>query len=211
MSRSTTQQIFSTQERRDPTVTDDESLGYLLGATWLNLLTGFNFYCRNPRTGAAWWFSPDTIIPTPVVPIVPVTPSPVNPPGGSPWLTNWDDNLYMRVTTTAAETVGKMVYVSGGFTSASTAVSVADPSDSAKMPAIGVVVSKSSSTTGIVQKTGRVRGVFIGLTPQKTYLVGLGGGITYNATTPQLIQNVGVAIDTSTLQLTPQLNMTRRL
>jgi hypothetical protein len=71
-------------------------------------------------------------------------------------------------------------------------VTKADPSNPAKMPAIGVVVSKSSSTVCKVQVLGEIKGIYSGLTPGAVLVVGSSGQPSHS---PGLIfQSLGVAL-----------------
>jgi hypothetical protein len=69
--------------------------------------------------------------------------------------------------------VGDWVYVTGDKIGARYQVQKVDPTDVAKMPVAGVIVSKTSSTECVVQIGGIARGLYSGLTPGVLQLVGL--------------------------------------
>lgn len=95
-----------------------------------------------------------------------------------------------------------------------TTVDFADPNDYAKLPAVGVIQSKSDPITCVVQTHGVLAGVYSGLLPGKTYFVGTG---RRPVDTPPVApvngaifhQPVGVAIDPVTMLLSPSVNLTR--
>jgi hypothetical protein len=113
---------------------------------------------------------------------------------------------------TAAETVGKFVYIAGPAVGGVYEVRNADPYDGAKMPIFGTVISKASATACTVQWTGEVTGVFSGMTPGKVYFVGTAGAIVLTPLVGNVyVQKVGIALAESVLLLIPDLNMTRRV
>jgi hypothetical protein len=109
------------------------------------------------------------------------------------------DSVGGEYTCAADIAVGDVVYVSAAST-----VALADGNDSAKRPALGVVVYKktSAATTCKVAFMGEVD-VFTGLTAGATYyLSNTAGDITATAPTPNA-QAVGVAKSATTLVLLP--------
>lgn len=90
-------------------------------------------------------------------------------------------------------------------------VQKADPGERSKMPAIGVLVSKSTPTVGVVKLWGPVAGIFSGLVVGKTYSVdytGLRiGPPDIGVSGYSLCQFVGIAVDTTVLFLNPDLTM----
>lgn len=118
----------------------------------------------------------------------------------------------MTFTGTCVNTdaVGDLVYISGS----GKIIAKADPTNNAKMPSIGCIISKSSSTVCSVQTSDLVSGVYTGLTPGKMYFVGTNSKPTAIRPTPTpgnslLVQPIGFAIDTNMLLLTPGTNLTR--
>lgn len=70
---------------------------------------------------------------------------------------------YFRALCTVDEVVGKAVYISGPKVGDLYPVRLAYPSDETKMPVVGFVVHKYSTTECLVQQHGRMSGVFSGL------------------------------------------------
>jgi hypothetical protein len=99
--------------------------------------------------------------------------------------------------------------------STETAVDFVDVTDLTKMPAIGVVTSKPSSTTATVQTSGIVTGVFSGLQPGKRYFSGknsrpaLAAALIPGPGELLFHQPIGLAIDYSIMLMTPSMNLTR--
>lgn len=92
--------------------------------------------------------------------------------------------------------VSQGVYISGSL-----AVDLCDPSDSTKMPAVGFVVSKPTTTTCLVQKNNELGG-FSGLVPGTRYWFDATtpGGITrVTPTHPNIEQQAGIAISNTAL------------
>lgn len=79
----------------------------------------------------------------------------------------------------ASDNVGDLVYVLSALE-----VARVDVTDDTKMPACGVLISKTTATRGVVQLSGIIEGVFSGLTPGAAYCVGGAG-------TPSLTQPSG--------------------
>lgn len=90
-----------------------------------------------------------------------------------------------------------------------------DPNDEAKMPAWGVIISKSSDTECRVQYGGIVDGLYGGLELRKTLFVDTDGGLTQDlpVVVPgdrMFVQAMGVALDDSVFLLNPTPTMFRR-
>lgn len=111
-------------------------------------------------------------------------------------------------TCDSAAVVGDLVYVS-----AASMVRGVDYTDPSKMPAVGCIVSKQSTTTCTVQTAGVLSGVYSGLAPGSMYYTGPGqrpvllpapsvGQTLY-------LQALGVALDASTLVISPSMTLTR--
>jgi hypothetical protein len=109
-------------------------------------------------------------------------------------------------TCAGSNAIGDFVYlVSTGV------VSLADPTDALKMPAIGVIETKPTVTTCTVRVIGETA-VFTGLTVGKTHWVSLTGQA---ATAPPIapspgakarVQTVGIATSSTSLYLMPNPN-----
>lgn len=106
--------------------------------------------------------------------------------------------ITMAVACTAAEAVGDAVYLSGP-----SAVRRCDPYDAARMPAIGVVAAKASTTACMVITAGRARTV--GLTPGAAYFVAPSGaaapGTPSAGPGPVFVQRVGRAVSSTILSV----------
>ncbi len=104
--------------------------------------------------------------------------------------------------------VGNAVYVTGPKVSGILQVDVADPSSSTSMPAVGVVISKPTTTTCVVQGMGPVASIYGSLTAGSVYVVGTDGNpatvgdANYPGTLDEK-QQLGVASDTGELELIP--------
>jgi len=97
-------------------------------------------------------------------------------------------------TCLSGDAVGDWVYIS-----AASAVAKADADDAAKLPVIGVIVSKPTTTSCVVQTTGQV--TLSGLTAGAIYyLSGTAGAITATPVTDNAVP-VGVAKSTTVLVL----------
>lgn len=110
----------------------------------------------------------------------------------------------------ATDQVGDFVYMAG----AGLTTRLADPSDLMKIPAVGCIVSKPTSTSGVVQTSGVVSGVFAGLTPGRPVYVDRTGRAVSPAPTPDVgeslfIQAVGIALDSNLLLLVPSTTLVR--
>lgn len=85
-------------------------------------------------------------------------------------------------------------------------VQTAEPTDVSLMPAIGVLTSKLTPTTGIMRILGTVEGVFSGLDVKKPYFVGDGGTLVNPAPVPStpsgvLVQKFGFPVSNDVLSL----------
>lgn len=83
---------------------------------------------------------------------------------------------YREVNCLAGDVVGNCVYISGDKVGERWQVATADPTDAAKMPAVGVLVSKQTSTTGMIQLFGPCD-LFTDMTPGQAVLVGQNGDL----------------------------------
>lgn len=113
---------------------------------------------------------------------------------------------------TADETVGDLVYLSGPPVAGRDQVRRADPSNSSKMPAVGIIVHKLSDTSCWVQWLGETASIFSGLTPGKNYFVGADGKIAATPTrhaSGRFMQAVGVATSSNRFYVRPDGIMTK--
>ncbi len=86
-------------------------------------------------------------------------------------------------------------------------VQAADCTDITKMPAVGVLISKTTPTTGIMQLFGDVTGLFSGLDVTKKYFVGPAGTLVTPAPFPGVgskvhVQRFGFSVSSTVLWLT---------
>jgi hypothetical protein len=116
---------------------------------------------------------------------------------------------------TAAESVGDFVCIADDPPNGLDVVAKADPSDFAKMPAVGVIISKSSPTHCLVQWLGETPNIFTGLSSGEVYFVGEDARIAEAPPTPTTVplfsQFMGVATAPTRLYLRPNDHMVRRI
>jgi len=114
----------------------------------------------------------------------------------------------------STDAVGHCVYITGDLVLGVIQVAKADITDKTKMPAVGVIVSKSAATDCIVVYLGAVdlAGVVPALSPGKMYFVGPDSKPNVvRPVGPALLQIVGVALDSSRVLFNPSPNMTKVL
>lgn len=128
------------------------------------------------------------------------------------------DRRYLRyeqdVACLATDSIGDFVAIRGEPTNGKWRVQKANPGDIARMPAVGILVRKSTPTVGVIQVYGSVSGVFAGLVIGKTYCVDYSG---IKIGPPSVIdegyafrQFIGVAISPTILFLGIDLSMIKR-
>lgn len=114
----------------------------------------------------------------------------------------------------SGDTVGKVVYIRADISAGRYVVETADPSTFSKMPAIGMIISKASSTICTVQFRGIVQGIYSGMTPGAMLFVSTTGSLVSSPPTPgpsrMFIQNMGVALGSNVVGLEPDLTLSRR-
>lgn len=123
------------------------------------------------------------------------------------------EGFEIPATCQATDQVGDLVYISGDSTAGVIQVTKVDITDYSKMPGVGAIISKSSSTQCMILRYGILS--VSGLIPGRTYFVGFDG--TPTATRPVVVvvgqkafvQVIGVAMDSSRLMLNPSFNLTR--
>lgn len=123
---------------------------------------------------------------------------------------------YDRAECLLTDGVGAMVYIRAATVDGILRVETAEPADFDKMPAIGMIVHKFSGTECLVQYRGSVDGVYAGLAPGEMLFVSDGGGLDNEPPDPTLgdpfkfTQAVGVSLAGNSLNLDPDLTLTRR-
>lgn len=125
----------------------------------------------------------------------------------STWLA---DSRYRKlrkyVVCLPGDSVGDFVCIRGSIINSKWQVEKADPGNSLKMPAIGVLINKTSSTEGEIQLIDEIHGIFTGLAIGKIYYVGYTSPSvvipTIGINGYSWIQHIGYAIDSNVLFLT---------
>jgi hypothetical protein len=84
------------------------------------------------------------------------------------------------------------------------------------MPAIGVILSKETSTLCTVLVMGELQGVYSGLSIRKVVFVGLDGKIQEGPPTPSVggfvfVQRVGSVTDDGRIYVVPNFHMIKRI
>lgn len=115
----------------------------------------------------------------------------------------------------ASDVVGNAVYVTGPAVSGIYQVTTADPRDSTKMPAIGVIESKSSATDCLVQILGTMEGILSGFDPGRNIMVEVGGtiGHTFPTALPSgtvRVQYIGAALSDDVVLVCPNFLLSVR-
>lgn len=113
----------------------------------------------------------------------------------------------------STDAIGDPVCIRGDRVNGKWRVEAANPQDGDKMPAIGVLVDKSTPTVGVVQLFGPVEDVFIGMTPGAYYFVGTSGVADVAPSAGSLgyvdVQHIGFAVAEDILLLTGDLMLIR--
>jgi len=128
------------------------------------------------------------------------------------------NNFVFSATCVAGNAVGDCVYFSGAEVAGVAQVDKADPSTLARMPAVGIIVSKAGPTDCTVQRLGRadLTGAGFTFTFGDRLFVGLSGQVS--ATVPSaglspsghvFVQPVGVATAAQILELNPSMSIIR--
>lgn len=113
----------------------------------------------------------------------------------------------LDATCTAAELIDDLVYVAG-FTGATPHVRTCDVDDDAKMPAIGLILEKPTSTTARIQIAGQLTVAGGAFTPGAYVWVSTGSQLGDTrppapATGSRLVQRVGRAVTDELIVLDP--------
>jgi hypothetical protein len=99
---------------------------------------------------------------------------------------------------------GTWVYAAGPKIGDVYQVDTVDPSDTLKVPAIGIVINKPTTTTAVVQWRGMLRGSFLSIGIRKVCYVGLDGFTTDTpVVSPNYSQVVGSSVDTNEIVVRP--------
>lgn len=134
---------------------------------------------------------------------------------------NWNDAVPIDLTSVvpvagtfeatclATDSIGDCVYSTGPYV-----VTKCDPQNITTMPAKGMIISKSDSTTCLVQCQGIVSNIYGGLTPGETLFVDTDGGLTSTLPTPApgdsyIAQGIGAAVDDDAFIIRPDVMLIR--
>lgn len=126
-----------------------------------------------------------------------------------------DPDVVREAECTAAESVGDFVCISDDPPNGYDIVAKADPSDFNKMPAVGVIINKTSPTKCLVQWYGETPDIFTGLASGEYYFVGSDSKVSdvppAPTVTPLFSQWMGVATAPTRLYVRPNDHMVRRV
>lgn len=114
-----------------------------------------------------------------------------------------------------SDSVGNVVYIRDDLSAGRYSVETADPASFSKMPAIGMIIGKSSDTLCTIQFRGEISGIYSGLTPGELLFVGDTGALVSSMPTPtpsvkKFAQIMGVALASNIVGLDPDFTLTRR-
>ena len=116
---------------------------------------------------------------------------------------------------TAAESVGDFVCISDDPPNGYDLVVKADPADYDKMPAVGVIITKSAPTLCRVQWFGETPNIFTGLSSGEVYFLGADSKAAdvppVPLSFPFFQQSVAVATAPTRLYIEPNNNLTKRI
>lgn len=115
---------------------------------------------------------------------------------------------------TTAEAIGDFVCISGPQVSNRDQVAKADPADYDKLPAVGVIISKPTTTTCMVQWMGETPAIFSGLSAGEPYFLGADSKLAEVPPPPvshdMFVQVVAVALAADRAYIRPEGNLTLR-
>ncbi len=109
----------------------------------------------------------------------------------------------LNVTCTSTSAVGDLICPSGVTVEPNLVdVTRVDPTNPLRMPCLGILLSKSDATHGVVRTSGIVPGLGT-LVPGKAYFVGLDGRVSLSRPfqSRSFVQQVGIALDPDRLLL----------
>ena len=140
--------------------------------------------------------------PGPAGPVGP--PGPAGPAGS---------NIELAVACLNTDVVGACVRIAGAYSGGYYQVETVDLTDWAGGIAVGMLVSKSDTTHGIVKVSGVIDGLYTGLTPGLTYVAGTNGQLVRPAPVPLVsqrlyVQPMGWALSTDKFLLSPSPHVT---
>ena len=120
-----------------------------------------------------------------------------------------------RSECTAAESVGDFVCIVDDPPNGVDYVGKADPADFDKMPAVGVIISKSTPTDCIVQWMGETPNIFGGLSSGEIYYLGSDAKIAevppVPVATKMFVQPDAVATAPTRADIKAETNLARRI
>lgn len=115
---------------------------------------------------------------------------------------------------TVSEGVGDFVFIVGNPVGGRDQVRKADPSDYDRMPAVGVVILKPTTTSCLVQWLGETPPIFSGLSAGEIYFLGSDSKVAETpplpSTSNMFVQTIGVAAASDRLYVKPESNLVRR-
>lgn len=123
---------------------------------------------------------------------------------------------WLRANCLATDSVGDCVYVTGNEVGGLYQVSKADPTNWAKMPAVGVITSKRSPTECRVQFLGEIQNVYTGLTVRNILFVAVDGRLSPTPPAPApggyaFVQPMGTVLSSARLMIMPNFSLTKRV
>lgn len=120
------------------------------------------------------------------------------------------ERVVVAASCSPSDAVGNLVYVTGPSVGGVVPVSTIDPTDLTKLPCIGMILEKTSTTTCSIALQGLVEvgGPYI---PQKVYFASAAGvpTATISSTRPFFLQAIGQALDATRLVFRPSVILTR--
>ena len=96
----------------------------------------------------------------------------------------------------SSDAVGKWVYIADEKQAGVYQVETVNPNNAIKVPAVGIIVSKPTTTTCVVQFAGLLEGIVTGLVPRQLIYVAADGSSTQSPPSVSYQQIVGAATDT---------------
>lgn len=107
------------------------------------------------------------------------------------------------------DAVGDVVYITGDKIGERYQTTKIDIDDISTVPGIGIIVQKTAATECVVQVSGILRDVYVGLTPNKPLFAGLDARLTETPPSApgsgrRAIQIIGQAIASSDLLIQPK-------
>lgn len=138
---------------------------------------------------------------------------------GSPGATSWvvpggtGADLTFDANCPSGAAVGDAVYVSGAKVGGVVQVATCDITSYSAMPAVGVIISKASTTDCTVQYAGEVT-IFSSLTPGRVYMIDQNGEPTSSLPAPgssHYVQRLGIATSTDSMLLLLDTTLVKRI